>query len=86
MKHPRSGEFAAHNGTHCSYRMFDRHGGVSTGLYASLNVGDHVGDQEEAVQENRRKVREDSGGFPSTFGKTGSWYRNILFNRAVGRR
>jgi YfiH family protein len=51
------GEFAAQNGTHCSYGMFDRHGGVSRGLYASLNVGDNVGDQEEAVQENRERVR-----------------------------
>ncbi|MCP4342337.1 MAG: peptidoglycan editing factor PgeF [Desulfobulbaceae bacterium] len=38
--------------------MFDRHGGVSRGLYASLNVGDHVGDQEEAVQKNRERVRD----------------------------
>ena len=57
LKHPCIGEFAANNGTHCSYGMFDRHGGMSTGLYASLNVGDHVGDQETAVQENRRRVK-----------------------------
>jgi polyphenol oxidase len=58
VKHPCTGEFAAKDGTSCSYRMFDRHGGVSTGLYASLNVGDRVGDQETAVRKNRQRVRE----------------------------
>lgn len=33
-----------------------RHGGVSTGKYASLNLGDHVGDDAQAVAENRRRV------------------------------
>lgn len=33
-----------------------RHGGVSAGPYASLNLGDHVGDRTEAVAENRRRV------------------------------
>lgn len=33
-----------------------RHGGVSTGSYASLNLGDHVGDDPLAVAENRRRV------------------------------
>lgn len=33
-----------------------RHGGVSTGAYASLNLGDHVGDDHEAVLENRRRL------------------------------
>lgn len=33
-----------------------RHGGVSTGAYASLNLGDHVGDEAQAVAENRRRV------------------------------
>ena len=31
-----------------------RHGGVSTGAYGSLNLGGHVGDEPEAVAENRR--------------------------------
>lgn len=34
----------------------DRHGGVSTGVYASLNLGLHVGDDESAVLENRRRL------------------------------
>jgi polyphenol oxidase len=33
-----------------------RHGGVSTGPYSSLNLGDHVGDDHEAVLENRRRL------------------------------
>ncbi len=35
-----------------------RTGGVSGGPYASLNLGDHVGDEPEAVAENRRLLRE----------------------------
>ncbi|HVT70149.1 MAG TPA: laccase domain-containing protein, partial [Trebonia sp.] len=31
-----------------------RHGGVSTGVYDSLNLGGHVGDDPAAVAENRR--------------------------------
>lgn len=33
-----------------------RTGGVSTGPWASLNLGDHVGDAARAVAENRRRV------------------------------
>jgi polyphenol oxidase len=33
-----------------------RHGGVSAGCYDSLNLGDHVGDDREAVLENRRRL------------------------------
>lgn len=33
-----------------------RHGGVSRGCYDSLNLGDHVGDDHEAVAENRRRL------------------------------
>jgi polyphenol oxidase len=35
-----------------------RTGGVSTGAYASLNLGSHVGDDPAAVAENRRRIRE----------------------------
>ena len=34
----------------------DRHGGVSTGPYASLNLAAHVGDEPAAVTENRTRV------------------------------
>jgi YfiH family protein len=35
-----------------------RAGGVSGGVYASLNLGDHVGDEPVAVAANRRLLRE----------------------------
>jgi YfiH family protein len=38
-----------------------RHGGVSTGPYSSCNVGDHVGDDADAVRENRRRVANAAG-------------------------
>jgi YfiH family protein len=38
-----------------------RSGGVSTARYASLNLGDHVGDVPEAVAENRRRLRASAG-------------------------
>ena len=58
MINPISGRLAAQKGTHCSYGMFNRHGGISSGLYTSLNVGDQLEDQDNAVQENRRRVKE----------------------------
>jgi polyphenol oxidase len=33
-----------------------RHGGVSVPPYDSLNLGDHVGDDPDAVRENRRRL------------------------------
>jgi purine-nucleoside/S-methyl-5'-thioadenosine phosphorylase / adenosine deaminase len=33
-----------------------RHGGVSQGAYASLNLATHVGDDPQAVAENRRRL------------------------------
>lgn len=36
--------------------FFTRRGGVSTGLYASLNCGPGSSDDADAVQENRRRV------------------------------
>ena len=36
-----------------------RLGGVSTGVYASLNLGLHVGDTAESVAENRRRLRAE---------------------------
>lgn len=38
------------------YAVTDRWGGVSSGTYAELNLGDHVGDEPEAVAENRRRL------------------------------
>ena len=39
-----------------SHGFFTRHGGVSRGLYDSLNIGSGSGDEAGAVVENRRRV------------------------------
>jgi polyphenol oxidase len=41
--------------------MTDRFGGVSDGPYDSLNLGDHVGDDVNCVQENRGRVATAAG-------------------------
>ncbi|MEQ1617956.1 MAG: peptidoglycan editing factor PgeF [Terricaulis sp.] len=38
------------------HAFFGRGGGVSTGIYASLNAGTGSGDDPEAVAENRRRI------------------------------
>jgi YfiH family protein len=38
------------------HRFFTRHGGVSAGLYSSLNCGYGSGDQPDNVRENRRRA------------------------------
>lgn len=46
----------------------DRRGGVSSGVYASLNLGDHVGDDAAAVSENRQRLAATLGlGGPDRF-------------------
>lgn len=39
----------------------DRFGGVSVGPYDSLNLGEHVGDREDHVRENRLRVARAAG-------------------------
>jgi hypothetical protein len=39
-----------------------RTGGVSRGVYASLNLGEHVGDDSVCVTENRRRLQPDLAG------------------------
>ena len=41
-----------------------RHGGVSRGAFASLNLGDHVGDDPLSVAENRRRLASRLGTRP----------------------
>lgn len=41
-----------------------RHGGVSQGMYASLNLGDHVGDDPRSVAANRAIVSRQVGAPP----------------------
>lgn len=55
---PMIGEFPAQAGTKCCYGMFDRHGGISSGLFTSCNIGRNVGDHEDAVEVNRKKIKE----------------------------
>ena len=43
------------------HRFFTRRGGVSTGLYSSLNCGYGSGDSPDNVRENRRRVAETFG-------------------------
>ncbi|MFI4965616.1 MAG: peptidoglycan editing factor PgeF [Caulobacterales bacterium] len=43
------------------HAFFTRHGGVSEGIYASLNVGLGSGDDPEAVRENRRRCAAHFG-------------------------
>jgi YfiH family protein len=44
------------------HAFFTRQGGVSTGLYASLNVGAGSADDPETVAENRRRAAAHLGG------------------------
>jgi YfiH family protein len=44
--------------------FFTRQGGVSTGLYDSLNTGVGSGDDPTAVAENRRRIAAHFGGAP----------------------
>jgi copper oxidase (laccase) domain-containing protein len=44
------------------HAFFTRRGGVSTGIYASLNVGQGSGDDPAAVAENRRRAAAHLGG------------------------
>ncbi len=61
LKAPILGEFPAGPGRRCRYGMFNRHGGISEGLYGSLNVGLQVGDWPGAVAANRQLVKDHLG-------------------------
>lgn len=52
-------QLSAADGAQCICAMFNRHGGISKGLYASLNVGDNVGDRDGAVLQNRFLVKKN---------------------------
>lgn len=53
-----------------------RAGGVSTGAYGSLNLGDHVGDEAAAVAANRLLLRPQFPGEPL-------WLRQVHGTRVV---
>jgi len=44
-----------------SCATFSRHGGVSVGPYQSCNAGLHVGDNEENVHANRKRIKDQLG-------------------------
>jgi copper oxidase (laccase) domain-containing protein len=49
------------DGMPCLHAFSTRLGGVSTGPYASLNLGERTGDDPAAVRENYRRLREALG-------------------------
>lgn len=51
-------EFEIFSGQSVLAKSFTRHGGVSCAPFSSLNIGTNVGDDLEAVSENRRRVQE----------------------------
>ena len=55
-----------------------RSDGVSTGSYEGLNVGDHVGDSDQAVERNRRKLHEKI-----TSVRTIAWLRQVHGTRVI---
>ena len=44
-----------------SYHFFTRHGGVSSGTHASLNVSHGTGDDPQNIEENRARIRRRVG-------------------------
>lgn len=59
-------------------RVTTRSGGVSAGPYASLNLGDHVGDDPAAVRENRRRLEQALG-----LDRPTAWLEQVHGTRAV---
>jgi len=59
-----------------------RNGGVSHGVYRSLNLGVHVGDQPELVQENRQHLQNRLSGL----GGNGASTRPVFLNQVHGTR
>lgn len=55
-----------------------RGGGVSAGVYATLNLGDHVGDEPSHVIENRRRLRA-AARLPAE----PCWLRQVHGNRVI---
>ncbi len=52
-------------GMHVRHGFFGRHGGVSTGVYRSLNCGLGSADAPERIAENRKRAALAIGGEPS---------------------
>jgi polyphenol oxidase len=77
--------FAFH-GNEVTAVVSTRHGGVSTGPYASLNLGDHVGDDHDAVLENRRRLCAALGADRLTVGDQQHGARVAVIDQALAGR
>lgn len=51
--------FNAHHGNKIRHGFFTRQGGVSKGIYSSLNVGQGSHDQPEFIAQNRQRVAQN---------------------------
>jgi len=60
----------------------DRHGGVSTGPYTTLNIGDRVGDDPEAVATNRSRLAASLDWAPDDPDEWG-WLHQVHGSRVV---
>ncbi len=47
--------------SHVAHGFFSRHGGVSEGPFASLNLSEAVGDHPDRVKVNRERLRQEIG-------------------------
>jgi YfiH family protein len=54
-------QLAVNGRMRCSYMMFNCDGGESSGIFQSLNVGLHVGDDTQAVLANRDIIKRRMG-------------------------
>jgi polyphenol oxidase len=63
-----------------------RHGGVSVGPYASLNLGAQVGDDPQAVRQNRRRVAAAVGADRLTIAAQQHTNRVAIVDRASAGR
>lgn len=63
---------------HATVWFFTRLGGVSEPPFESLNVSTKVGDREDAVRENRSRIRVAMEGRPS------AWVRQVAGDEVVG--
>jgi hypothetical protein len=63
-----------------------RHGGVSTGPYGSLNLGGHVGDDPDAVAENRHRLAAALGADRVTVADQRHTDRVAVVTRALAGR
>jgi hypothetical protein len=64
MQEPEALTAANLKAERCAHRFFTRRGGVSTGVYESLNGGVGSNDAPDAVRENRRRMAHAMGVAP----------------------